>query len=70
MKLESILLQEFPSTTPGSWFVKSIGGKNSRGKLYDAYNDWKLRLRAANLRAAEKRIPKKSNTDLELGEIR
>lgn len=64
--MEELLLQEFPSTEAGSWYVKSGGGKNPRGKLYDAYNDWKVKLRNSNLRTAEKRAPyKKPSSEVE-----
>lgn len=58
-KLEGYLIQQFPSTEPGTWFVKSSGGKNPRGKLYDAYNEWKITLRNAYLRNVEKAPPAK-----------
>lgn len=53
------MIQQFPSTEAGTWFIKSSGGKNPRGKLYDAYNDWKIKLRNADLRNVEKCPPAK-----------
>lgn len=65
MKLEGYLIKEFPNTEAGIWFEKSSGGKNARGKLYDAYNEWKHKLRSANLRSAEKGgpVPKRQCTE-------
>lgn len=54
LKYQQFLTEEFPCTDAGVWFIKSSGGKNARGKLYDAYNDWKTRLRSSNLRCMEK----------------
>lgn len=58
-KLEGYLLEEFPVTVPGTWFVKSSQGKNPRGALYHAYVDWKDLLRKAGLRKSEREPPKK-----------